>query len=185
MLRAEPTIVCLHEKTLFPLCVSLELGPWDDELGVGVVMNGQAKFFRKGGKGVKRVEFIRIKKVNFGEMMFFNPRSEDAAVICGRGRVSELVIKNSEFLFSQASGVVTHGRVKQGQLLLMVSKMGAARCGLNHADEQIGCGGDEERVGGEELVTKNPNEAHLLRVEQIGAGQAMERDFLFCRKSGE
>lgn len=52
---------------------------------------------------------------------------------------------------------MAHGGIDEGELLLVVAKVGTAGRRFDHADEKIGSGGGEEGVRGEELVPKNPD----------------------------
>jgi len=52
---------------------------------------------------------------------------------------------------------VAHRRVQEGEFLLVVVKMGTARSRFDHTDEKIWGGGWEEGVGGEKLVSKDPD----------------------------
>jgi len=52
---------------------------------------------------------------------------------------------------------VAHRGVEESEFLLVVAKVGTARSRFDHADEKIWGGGGEERVGGEELVSKDPD----------------------------
>jgi hypothetical protein len=52
---------------------------------------------------------------------------------------------------------VAHRGVEEGEFLLVVAKVGTARSRFDHADEKIWGGGREEGVGGEELVSKDPD----------------------------
>ena len=52
---------------------------------------------------------------------------------------------------------MAHSGVEERELLLVVAKVGTARSRFDHADEKIWSGGGEERVGGEELVSKDPD----------------------------
>ena len=52
---------------------------------------------------------------------------------------------------------MAHRGVEEGEFLLVVAKVGTARSRFDHADEKIWGGGGEEGVGGEELVSKDPD----------------------------
>ncbi len=52
---------------------------------------------------------------------------------------------------------MAHRGVEEGEFLLVVAKVGSARSRFDHADEKIWSGGGEERVGGEKLVSKDPD----------------------------
>jgi len=45
------------------------------------------------------------------------------------------VIEGAKLPFLQVGGVVAHGGVKKGELLLVVTEMGSAVGGLDHSDE--------------------------------------------------
>lgn len=52
---------------------------------------------------------------------------------------------------------MAHGGVEQGQLLLVVTQVGASGGGFDHTDKKIGSGGGEEGVAGEKLISKDPD----------------------------
>ena len=52
---------------------------------------------------------------------------------------------------------MSHGGVEQGQLLLVVTQVGASGGGFDHADEKIWGWGGEEGVAGDKLVSKDPD----------------------------
>ena len=70
------------------------------------------------------------------------------------------MIESSIFPFFQIGGVVPHGGVEKGELLLVVAKMGPAGGRLDHSDEEIRFGGGKEGVGREKLVAQNPDQSH-------------------------
>ena len=45
------------------------------------------------------------------------------------------MIEGAKLPFLQVGGVVAHGGVKKGELLLVVTEMGSAVGGLDHSDE--------------------------------------------------
>ena len=52
---------------------------------------------------------------------------------------------------------MAHSGVEERELLLVVAKVGTARGRLDHADDKIWGGGGEQGVGGEKLVSKDPD----------------------------
>ena len=52
---------------------------------------------------------------------------------------------------------MAHRGVEEGEFLLVVAKVGTARSRFDHADEKIWGGVGKEGVGGEELVSKDPD----------------------------
>ena len=52
---------------------------------------------------------------------------------------------------------MAHRGVEKGEFLLVVAEVGTARSRFDHTDENIWGGGGEEGVGGEELVSKDPD----------------------------
>ena len=52
---------------------------------------------------------------------------------------------------------MAHRGVEEGEFLLVIPKVRTARSRFDHADEKIWSGGGEERVEGEELVSKDPD----------------------------
>ena len=52
---------------------------------------------------------------------------------------------------------MAHRGVEEGEFLLVVAKVGTARSRFDHTNEKIWSGGREEGVGGEELVSKDPD----------------------------
>ena len=68
--------------------------------------------------------------------------------------------------------MMSHGRVEQGELLLVVADVASPGGGLDHADESILGRGAEERVIGEELIAEDPNEAHRGNLKHPRAGES-------------
>jgi hypothetical protein len=56
---------------------------------------------------------------------------------------------------------VSHGGVKESQLLLVVPEVVCPGGGFDHPDEEIRFGGEKEGVRREELVAQNPDQSHL------------------------
>ncbi len=52
---------------------------------------------------------------------------------------------------------MAHSGVEKSEFLLVVVKMGTARSRFDHTDEKIWGVGWEEGVGGEKLVSKDPD----------------------------
>jgi len=52
---------------------------------------------------------------------------------------------------------VAHRGVEEGEFLLVVAKVGTPRSRFDHTDEKIWSGRGKERVGGEELVSEDPD----------------------------
>lgn len=52
--------------------------------------------------------------------------------------------------------------------MLVVAEMFASGCGFDHADELIFGFRPEEGMGREELISKNPDELHSLKVGERG-----------------
>ena len=48
---------------------------------------------------------------------------------------------------------MAHGRVKESELLLVITEVSCAGGGFNHPDEEIRFGGGKEGVGWEKLVS--------------------------------
>ena len=95
--------------------------------------------------------------MDFLDSVLFDPSGKNRAVVGLIGGVAELVIEGIEFTFFQIGGVVAHRGVEKGEFLLVVSEVGTARSRFDHTDEKIWGGRWEERVGGEELVSKDPD----------------------------
>ena len=52
---------------------------------------------------------------------------------------------------------MAHRGVEKGEFLLVVAKMGTARSRFDHTNEKIGGGSWSAWVGGEKLVSKDPD----------------------------
>ena len=52
---------------------------------------------------------------------------------------------------------MAHRGVEKGEFLLVVAEVGTARSRFDHTNEKIWGGGGEEGVGGEKLVSKDPD----------------------------
>ena len=103
------------------------------------------------------VELVGVEEMDFLDSVLFDPTGKNIGVVGLIGGVVEVVIEGIEFTFFQVGGVVAHRGVEEGEFLLVVAKVGTARSRFDHADEKIWSGGGEERVEGEELVSKDPD----------------------------
>ena len=95
--------------------------------------------------------------MDFLDSMLFDPVGKNRGVVGLIGGVAEVVIEGVEFTFFEIGGVVAHRGVEEGEFLLVVAKVGTARSRFDHTNEKIWGGGGEEGVGGEELVSKDPD----------------------------
>ena len=82
------------------------------------------------------------------------------------------MIESAIFPFLQIGGVVPHGGVEKGELLLVVAKVGSAGGRLDHSDEEVGGWGGKKGMGRKKLVPKNPDQPHHLKLGEIREGQA-------------
>ena len=103
------------------------------------------------------VELVRVEEMDFLDSVLFDPSGKNRAVVGLIGGVAEVVIEGIEFAFFEGGGVVAHRRVEEGEFLLVVAKVGSARSRFDHTNEKIWGGGGEEGVGGEKLVSKDPD----------------------------
>jgi hypothetical protein len=106
---------------------------------------------------VQGVELVGVEEMDFFDSVLFDPSDKNCGVVGLIGGVAEVVIKDVEFTFFKISGVVAHRRVEEGEFLLVVAKVGSARSRFDHTNEKIWGGGGEEGVGGEKLVSKDPD----------------------------
>ena len=124
------------------------------------------------GEGLLGVVLVRVREVDFGDLMFPDPCLEDFRVAIGAGAVGKPVVKDSVAAFFERGGMMPHGRVEQSELLLVVADVASPGGGLDHADESILGRGAEERVIGEELIAEDPNEAHRGNLKHPRAGES-------------
>ena len=64
-----------------------------------MAVNGNAKLFAEGRKGVKGVVLVGIEEVNLPYLMFLNPVGEDGGIVGSSRGVGEMMIKSGELLF--------------------------------------------------------------------------------------
>jgi len=121
---------------------------------------------------VKCVVLVGIEQMDFPDLMFLNPVCKDGGVVGTERRIGKAVIEGAKLLFLQVGGVVTHGGVEKGELLLVVAKMGSTGGRLDHSDEEVGGWGGKKGMGRKKLVPKNPDQPHHLKLGEIREGQA-------------
>jgi hypothetical protein len=89
----------------------------------------------KSRKGVKHLVLVGIEKMDFSDLMFLNPVCKDGGVVGAEWGIGQSVIESTELLFLQVGGVVAHGGVKKGELLLVVTEMRSTGGRLDHSDD--------------------------------------------------
>ena len=96
---AQTSVVSLHQEVLFALGPCGKFLTRNNKLGTGMAVDGNAKLFGEGRKGVKGVVLVGIEEVNLPYLMFLNPVGEDGGIVStGRG-VGEMMIESRELLF--------------------------------------------------------------------------------------
>ena len=64
-----------------------------------MAVDGNAKLFGEGRKGVKGVVLVGIEEVNLPYLMFLNPVGEDGGIVSSGWGVGEMMIESGELLF--------------------------------------------------------------------------------------
>ena len=129
-------------------------------------LDGDAEFFGEGGEGLLSVVFVGVEKVNFGDFLLLDPTGEHLGVAGFPGAVGESAVQNAVAGLLQGGGMVTHGRVKEGEFLLMVAEMTRPRGGFNHSDKSVFRGRGQEGVIRQKLIAENPDQAHRPSLKQ-------------------
>ena len=119
-----------------------------------------AQFFGKGRQGLGGVVLVGIKQVDLGDLVFLNPALQDFRIAVGRDPFREAAIENPIPALFKGSGMVSHCRIEEGQLLLVVAEMRSPGCRLDHAHGRVAVGRLEQGVIGDELVSQDPDQAH-------------------------
>ena len=127
----------LHQHVFFPLGPVGELFARDKELGGAVGLDGNAQLLGKTGQGVLGVILVRIEQVNLPDLILLDPLPENLPVALRPGPVRQAAVKNAVPGLLQSGGVMTHGGIKQGELLLMVAEVLRPWGGLDQAYREI------------------------------------------------
>jgi hypothetical protein len=113
--------VRLHQEVFFAVGPSSELFSRDEKLRTLVGLDRDAKFFRKSGKRMKGVIFVRVEQVDFPYPVSPNPPGQHGGVVGTDLGIAKVMIERVKFSFLKVGGVVAHGGVKESELLLVIS----------------------------------------------------------------
>lgn len=123
-------------------------------------MDRHVQFFGQGRQGLGGVVLVRIKEVDFGDLMLLDPTRQDFRIAVLAGSVGEPPVEHAVAGFLEGGGVVPHRRIKEGELLLVVAEMRSPWRRLDHAHRRVAVGRLEQGVIGDELVSQDPDQAH-------------------------
>ena len=79
------------------------------------------KFFGESGQGLLGVVFVGIEQVDFGNFVLPDPSSENFGIAVGAWTLGEPAVEHTVTGLLQGRGMVSHGRVKEREFLLMVA----------------------------------------------------------------
>lgn len=127
-----------------------------------------------------RVVLVGVEEVDFGDFVLLDPAGQNLGVAMGSDPIAQSMVKDAVAVRFQGRRVVAHGRVKQGELLLVVTEVPGPWGRLDHPDQPILGRGRKQGMIGKELIPEDPDQAHLLILKQSPVSES--KNGLFCRE---
>jgi hypothetical protein len=175
--------VGFHEEVLFALTPSGKVVAGYEKLGATVGLDGETQFFGEGGQGLGGVVLVGIEEMDLSDFVFLDPTLEDLRVAILASAVGEATVKDAVASLFQGGGVVTHGGIEKGELLLVVAKVSGPGGGFDHAHHGVLGGRGEQGMAGEKLIAENPDQAHNVILRRGSGGE--RKNGLFRREAGK
>ena len=139
--------------------------------GVGVDRHTQA--FGQSGQGGLGVEVVGLQQVDGAHLMAMDPGGEHVGAVgevggwdfgglgFGGGEgVFQAVVEHPMAGLFERHGVVAHGGVEEGELLLVVAQAAGPGGRFDHGHPAVGLRPPQQRVLREQLVSQDPHQLH-------------------------